>query len=603
MQSRTQLLLNSLTADNVRDFCYEYSRDNCVNHRLIKYRSAVTGELRDLYVSCGKCRVCRSYRIKEWISRMAIHTQYCRKYVYFITLTYKPFVIYKNIPKCLLDAYWREDSLNSTHRKCYSPCLLRHEHFQRFMHYLRKSIMPATCDFFMCGEYGEHFGRPHFHALIWSDVPITSSQFRNAWRVNISKSTKYPKMVSIGDCRVDDLQANGTLSSNNAKSAFSYVAKYCVKSNYKLDDTCGRLQLFIKDCSTAVVSDEQLNAVFSPRVRSLKSMILSYASYIAPLIHSEEIKDFKMLCNRLSNSSNFLHLLECYNPYNRKNVCPDTQYLFAELSSYFNDDLIYEILKKFYCTSVGTSAFCKVFSPYCLSSNRSPLGKVYALKHLEEYKSDECRLPEVCGFRPIFPRYFTRLAKQSSIRYSFLLPSISKNGYSCRCSANEIDCGNFISNLVSPSIDVSNSYSVYIPFGCARSSITLEEYIKRKRGVIKDYVDNTYIVPTLLPDGLQFDSYRYNRFTRHYDYIDSVTLDEFVKVLLVGVSYARKFDIKSIHDVNYFNSLVNNIYNSLSAFCPDFRLMLSECSFEHDFNYQKLFDLSKQLSTNKPLLQ
>jgi hypothetical protein len=39
--------------------------------------------------------------------------------------------------------------------------------FQKFMKRLRKHFSPATVRFYMCGEYGEKFDRPHFHACIF----------------------------------------------------------------------------------------------------------------------------------------------------------------------------------------------------------------------------------------------------------------------------------------------------------------------------------------------------------------------------------------------------------------------------------------------------
>ena len=44
-------------------------------------------------------------------------------------------------------------------------------HFQKFLKKLRKRI-GTKIRYFMCGEYGEHFGRPHYHACIFGyDFP------------------------------------------------------------------------------------------------------------------------------------------------------------------------------------------------------------------------------------------------------------------------------------------------------------------------------------------------------------------------------------------------------------------------------------------------
>lgn len=44
---------------------------------------------------------------------------------------------------------------------------LVHAHFQKFMRKLRKFFAPVRVSFFMCGEYGDELGRPHFHALLF----------------------------------------------------------------------------------------------------------------------------------------------------------------------------------------------------------------------------------------------------------------------------------------------------------------------------------------------------------------------------------------------------------------------------------------------------
>ena len=43
---------------------------------------------------------------------------------------------------------------------------LNYKHFQDFMKRLRKSHSGVR--FYMCGEYGEDFSRPHYHALLFN---------------------------------------------------------------------------------------------------------------------------------------------------------------------------------------------------------------------------------------------------------------------------------------------------------------------------------------------------------------------------------------------------------------------------------------------------
>ena len=94
-----------------------------------------------LKVPCGQCRGCRLRKSAEWATRCmheaTLHTDNC-----FITLTYND----DNLP--------HDFSLDVTH-------------FQKFMKRLRFHFAPKRIRFFHCGEYGDKFGRPHYHAIIF----------------------------------------------------------------------------------------------------------------------------------------------------------------------------------------------------------------------------------------------------------------------------------------------------------------------------------------------------------------------------------------------------------------------------------------------------
>lgn len=98
-----------------------------------------------LELPCGRCIGCRLERSRQWAIR-CMHEAQLHKHSAFVTLTYN------------------EESLeklgNSVLRE------LRHDDFQKFMKRLRKKF-GAGIRYYMCGEYGEKFGRPHFHAAIF----------------------------------------------------------------------------------------------------------------------------------------------------------------------------------------------------------------------------------------------------------------------------------------------------------------------------------------------------------------------------------------------------------------------------------------------------
>lgn len=94
-----------------------------------------------LQVPCGQCVGCRLERSRQWAVR-CVHEASLWESNCFVTLTYN-------------DAFIPIDRS------------LDHRHFQLFMKRLRKHF-GASVRFYMCGEYGEEFGRPHFHVLLFN---------------------------------------------------------------------------------------------------------------------------------------------------------------------------------------------------------------------------------------------------------------------------------------------------------------------------------------------------------------------------------------------------------------------------------------------------
>lgn len=95
---------------------------------------------------CGQCIGCRLEYSRNWAIRCmheaSLHAENC-----FITLTYDDF----HLPA------------NGT--------LVKRD-FQLFMKRLRKEFPNARIRYYHCGEYGERFGRPHYHACIFGfDFP------------------------------------------------------------------------------------------------------------------------------------------------------------------------------------------------------------------------------------------------------------------------------------------------------------------------------------------------------------------------------------------------------------------------------------------------
>lgn len=123
--------------------CYHpLSAWRCPDSGSIEFVDRGRGDRLDL--PCGRCIGCRLERSRQWATRIMFESQFHGANS-FITLTYDD----EHMP---------------------FPPSLHYPHFQKFMKRARKSLGPLR--FFMCGEYGEEFFRPHYHACIFgTDFP------------------------------------------------------------------------------------------------------------------------------------------------------------------------------------------------------------------------------------------------------------------------------------------------------------------------------------------------------------------------------------------------------------------------------------------------
>jgi len=115
---------------------------------------------RELQLPCGQCVGCRLDRSRQWAVR-CIHEAQSHEHSCFVTLTYD-------------DGHHRPS--------------LHYPDFQKFMKRVRKKF--GRVRFYMCGEYGEQFSRPHFHACLfgvyfadrvpWKNLESGSVLYRSA---------------------------------------------------------------------------------------------------------------------------------------------------------------------------------------------------------------------------------------------------------------------------------------------------------------------------------------------------------------------------------------------------------------------------------------
>lgn len=143
-------------------------------------------------IPCGQCVGCRLERSRQWAIRCvheaSLHERNC-----FITLTYDN----AHLPK---------------------SGSLELDAFQKFMKRLRKRFGDGI-RFFHCGEYGEKFKRPHYHACLFN----FDFEDRELWKqrdgVNLYISESLSELWPFGFSTIGDVTFESA----------AYVARYIMK--------------------------------------------------------------------------------------------------------------------------------------------------------------------------------------------------------------------------------------------------------------------------------------------------------------------------------------------------------------------------------------
>lgn len=152
-------------------------------------------------VPCGQCIGCKLERSRQWAIR-CMHEASMHDENIFITLTYAP----EHLP-----------ASGSINRK----------HFQTFMkkyrQYLwrkrKKGTQGTKIRYYHCGEYGENFGRPHYHALIFGHDFPDKIHVSGDEEHKLFKSKELDKIWGLGSTLI------GAVTFDSA----AYVARYVMK--------------------------------------------------------------------------------------------------------------------------------------------------------------------------------------------------------------------------------------------------------------------------------------------------------------------------------------------------------------------------------------
>lgn len=128
-------------------------------------------------VPCGKCGYCLRRSINDWVIRCKYEHMKCHS-AYFLTLTFS------EVPEGLLD------DAKSFRRP-----------LQLFFKRCRK--FGLSFRYFAIGDYGDTYGRPHYHVLFYSDIPVDTDLIHSLWSSKTHQENGFVKvdLYSVHRCR------------------------------------------------------------------------------------------------------------------------------------------------------------------------------------------------------------------------------------------------------------------------------------------------------------------------------------------------------------------------------------------------------------------
>ncbi|QCS36655.1 replication initiator protein [Capybara microvirus Cap3_SP_578] len=172
----------------------DFDKKSLITYDDLHFSSPVV-DFKRMFLPCGKCSACKLDRSIQWSVRM-IHESLCHSQNCFLTLTYDD----NHLP---------------------ADRLLCKRDVQLFIKRLRKVLYPLSIRYFLCGEYGTKFHRPHYHIVLFGYKPdkLDSDLTVRAGISEIFRSSYFENIWAKGHCYV------GTVTQKSC----AYVARYCTK--------------------------------------------------------------------------------------------------------------------------------------------------------------------------------------------------------------------------------------------------------------------------------------------------------------------------------------------------------------------------------------
>lgn len=124
---------------------------------------------------CGRCIPCRLNFASMWAQRMMNEKLFWDDSI-FVTLTYDD----DHLPKGKFFE-WQNVVVGNKLKKVGVGATLSKRDCQLFIKRLRKAIHPRKLSYYIGGEYGEEFNRPHYHAVLFGLAKGDEKTVSTAW--------------------------------------------------------------------------------------------------------------------------------------------------------------------------------------------------------------------------------------------------------------------------------------------------------------------------------------------------------------------------------------------------------------------------------------
>lgn len=485
-------------------------------------------------VPCGKCYHCRMTKVNEWITRMRLQSA-TYKNTYFITLTISP-----DAPQDVLTAHNSvKSTINSNHKYVNTPITLDKATAQKFLKRLRRYNDLPSLTYFLVGEYGHKYGRPHYHAILWCDEDITLDMLRDAWQLG---------GVSIGDIDYHQIMQDYgqvTDSTMNPKHAFNYVCKYLQKMDFDW--------------------------------------------YKLPTINLHYWYDYHKYGHRL---------FTCV--YDKKN--DKKTHLFANYSAPTDGNTWKDLMPTLELPSdfvrCLSDDYIKKYKPFMLCSRSHAIGSRYFEKNAERFSKGDFRLFGVLDKGLIFPSYFVRKTKEIVCPY-FPLVDTEKQGIHVGCSACHLPD---VASLCFSSHG-ADPFLPYFDCDCPKDFCTALGcvYVPTEQGTYRQCDLTIYdksMRSYLVYNGTYFDRYQYSKHARKYEYYESIPLCDILakmdKAFKDLLKFVAPFDYARECSARELDVLVKSDFEGSYEKFEDYRKAIEKQIMSQRADRQLIYKQTKQ---------